>query len=143
MTYLPDVNVWIALVAEQSVHHLRAREWFETSREQIAFCRITQLGFLRLLTNRHVMQEEVLTPAEAWDTYRRFRLNQRIDFAHEPPGFPEEWRSSTPPSAASPNLWTDAYLAAFADESGFTLVTFDRKLPAQTGKRAMVLGTTN
>ncbi len=53
MTYLPDVNVWIALAAERHAHHMRAREWFATlADERLVFCRITQLGFLRLLTNR-------------------------------------------------------------------------------------------
>jgi predicted nucleic acid-binding protein len=58
MTYLPDVNVWIALAAERHIHHLPARQWFNAiGDERLAFCRITQLGFLRLLTNKHVMRE--------------------------------------------------------------------------------------
>ena len=57
MTYLLDVNVWIALAAERHTHHRVARRWFSNLLdEKLAFCRITQLGFLRLLTNRHVMQ---------------------------------------------------------------------------------------
>jgi toxin-antitoxin system PIN domain toxin len=76
MTYLPDVNVWIALVAERSVHHDAARRWFaETEPEVLVFCRITQLGVLRLLTNRHVMQKEVLSPEVAWAAYRDLRKN--------------------------------------------------------------------
>jgi predicted nucleic acid-binding protein len=67
MNYLPDVNLWIALAAERHVHHGTAGNWFDTVRgEGIAFCRITQLGFLRLVTNRHVMQEEALAPDAAW-----------------------------------------------------------------------------
>lgn len=38
--------------------------------EPFVFCRFTQLGFLRLLTNGDVIQEEVLTPAKAWETHR-------------------------------------------------------------------------
>lgn len=71
MTYLLDVNVWIALSAERHVHHRIARQWFSDVRnEKLAFCRITQLGFLRLLTNRHVMQEEVMSSNGAWQAYR-------------------------------------------------------------------------
>ena len=66
MTYLPDVNVWIALAAERHTHHHAARRWFgNLQNEKLAFCRLTQMGFLRLLTNRHVMQEEVMTPGRS------------------------------------------------------------------------------
>ncbi|HEY0758459.1 MAG TPA: hypothetical protein VGD59_04290 [Acidisarcina sp.] len=66
MTYLPDVNVWIALASNRHVHHQAAKAWFETlADERSVFCRITELGFLRLLTNIHVMGEDVLTPERA------------------------------------------------------------------------------
>lgn len=66
MTYLPDVNVWIALAAERHTLHRAARNWFSNLQdEKLAFCRLTQLGFLRLVNNKHVMQEEVMRPNEA------------------------------------------------------------------------------
>ena len=66
MTYFLDVNVWIALAAELHTHHRVARHWFRNlADDKLVFCRVTQLGFLRLLTNRHVMQEEVMSPDEA------------------------------------------------------------------------------
>ena len=53
---LPDVNVWIALAAEGHIHHVPAREWFAAQPDaSVAFCRITQMGLLRLLTNPNVM----------------------------------------------------------------------------------------
>ena len=56
MTYLPDVNVWIAMYSPGHAHHLAALDWFNGSSESdLLFCRVTQMGFLRLLTNRHVM----------------------------------------------------------------------------------------
>jgi predicted nucleic acid-binding protein len=49
---LPDVNIWIALAAEDHVHHVPARDWFAAQpAASVAFCRITQMGLLRLLTN--------------------------------------------------------------------------------------------
>jgi toxin-antitoxin system PIN domain toxin len=79
MTYLPDVNVWIALAAERHTDHRVARQWFSNLQdEKLVFCRLTQLGFLRLLTNKHVMQEEVMSPGEAWKAYRVLRLDRRI-----------------------------------------------------------------
>lgn len=109
MTYLPDVNVWIALYAELSAHHEAACQWFEGIGEaDVVFCRLTQLGFLRLLTNRHVMQEEVLSPAAAWEAYQSIRQNPKVGFAVELAGFPEVWRAPGATLASSPNLWTDA-----------------------------------
>jgi len=85
MTYLPDVNVWIALAAERHTHHRVARRWIgNLPDEKLAFCRVTQLGFLRLLTNRHVMQEELMSPDEAWQAYGALRLDRRVGFAPEP-----------------------------------------------------------
>jgi hypothetical protein len=34
MTYLPDVNVWIALAAERHTHHRTARHWFSNLHEE-------------------------------------------------------------------------------------------------------------
>ncbi len=34
MTCLPDVNVWIALVAERHIHHPAARRWFNNLRDE-------------------------------------------------------------------------------------------------------------
>jgi toxin-antitoxin system PIN domain toxin len=77
MNCLPDVNVWIALAAEKHVHHSAARRWFSSrTEEKLAFCRFTQVGFLRLLTNRHVMQEEVMSPGQAWAAYHILRSDR-------------------------------------------------------------------
>ena len=85
MTYLLDVNVWIALAAERHTLHRAARQWFSNLQDEtLAFCRLTQLGFLRLLTNKHVMQEEVMRPSEAWEAYRILRLDRRIGYVAEP-----------------------------------------------------------
>ena len=62
-----------------------ARRWFSNLQEEgMTFCRLTQLGFLRLLTNKHVMREEVMSPDEAWQAYRVPRLERRIGYLAEP-----------------------------------------------------------
>ena len=140
MTYLPDVNVWIALAAERHTHHGVARHWFSNLPDKnLVFCRVTQLGFLRLLTNKHVMQEEVMSPAEAWQAYRALRSDRRIGYAPEPNEFPETWQTFTAGPRTSPNLWTDAYLCAFASAARLTLVTLDAKIPAREGVRYLLL----
>jgi uncharacterized protein len=140
MTYLPDVNVWIALAAERHAHHRVARHWFSNLQdERLAFSRITQLGFLRLLTNKHVMQEEVMSPNEAWQAYRALRLDRRIGYAAEPNELRETWQAFTEGPSTSPNLWTDAYLSAFASTARLTLVTFDAKIPAREDVSCLLL----
>ena len=127
MTYLPDVNLWIALTVAENVHHKPALDWIEDAADDtIAFCRVTQMGFLRLLTNSRVMAEDVLTADQAWRSMERIRRNDRVIFASEPPGVEQSWRGMTTSQKTGANFWTDAYLAAFAQVTGYTLVTFDR-----------------
>ncbi len=143
MICLPDVNVWIALAAEKHSLHSAARDWFSTGHdEKLVFCRITQAGFLRLLTNKHVMQDEVMSPDQAWDAYRVLRSDRRIGYLPEPERLTEVWDSFTKGRLTSPSLWTDAYLCAFAYAARLTLVTFDGRMPVRDGLNCLVLSHT-
>ena len=127
MNYLADVNVWIALAAVGHVHHSIALTWFEEPQtSQILFSRITQMGLLRLLTNRKVMGENTLTPAGAWRVYATMCDDDRVQYAEEPPHLEDRWREAAKHLGLGPNFWTDAYLAAFAEAGDYTIVTFDR-----------------
>lgn len=142
MIYFPDVNVWIAIAAERHTLHRAARHWFSNLQdEKLVFCRLTQLGFLRLLTNKHVMQEEVVSPDEAWQAYRALRLDRRIGYLAEPNELSETWQAFTKGTLTSPNLWTNAYLCAFAHAGRLTLVTFDAKIPTREGVNCLVLSS--
>ena len=124
-TCLPDVNVWLALAAEHHEHHSTAREWFLSLGEEGAvFCRVTQMGFLRLLTSPAVMGEDVLTPMEAWRRYKYLRSDWRFGFAGEPAGIEQTWIDLAGVTRTA--NWTDAYLAAFAIGHSYTLASFDR-----------------
>jgi len=127
MTCLPDVNVWVALAVAEHVHHRAAKAWLDAAQDDtVAFCRVTQMGFLRLLCNPRAMAEDVLTPARAWRALDAFCVDSRILIAAEPPGLEASWRALTTPRAPGANFWTDAYLAAFASAAGHTLITFDK-----------------
>ena len=127
MIYLPDVNVWIALTSNRHVHHPIATEWLQgIEQDYVAFCRVSELGFLRLLTNGHVMGNDVLSPSQAWRIYDKWRTDGRVIFLSEPAGFSGAWRQLGDQVSGGPNAWTDAYLAAFAGESNATVVTLDR-----------------
>jgi uncharacterized protein len=130
------------LAAERHIFHRIARGWFNSIQdERLAFCRVTQLGFLRLLTNKHVMLEEALSPDEAWEAYRVMRLDRRIGYSAEPNELPETWQVFTEGPLSSPNLWTDAYLCAFASAARLTLVTFDAKIPIREDVNCLQLPT--
>jgi uncharacterized protein len=136
-----DVNVWLALSTRDHQHYQDAWGWYTALPEQttLVFCRITQLGFLRLLTTRSVMGPGTLTQAEAWEAYDRWIEGAEVGFAEEPLGMEPVFRSMTHGGQASPKEWADSYLAAFSSVAGLRLVTFDRALAAKV-KGAVLLG---
>jgi hypothetical protein len=123
---LPDLNVWLAFSVADHTHHQRARDyWYEEAADQLAFCRLTALGFLRLSTNAKAMGGQPLTVSQAWQSYRAFRQLPEVLLAAEPEGcedWLERWALGKSPA---PGQWTDAYLAAFAKAGGLRLVSFD------------------
>jgi uncharacterized protein len=130
MTYLADVNFWLALSFESHVHHASARNWFELIAvpDECAFCRATELGFFRLATNPKAFADEAVTLAHSWQVYDTLIADPRVSFADEPPNVEAVWRSLTARKTFSPKVWNDAYLAAFAMESGHQLLSFDKGL---------------
>ena len=127
MTDLPDINVWLALVYSGHVHHPAAKTWFEAVSERGAgFCRVTQLGLLRLITNEKIMGDEVLSQRQAWNIYDALCRDVRIAFWPESTGLENHWRALSSSMLPATRLWTDAYLAAFASAREARMVTFDR-----------------
>jgi toxin-antitoxin system PIN domain toxin len=130
----PDINVWVALTHGGHVHHDIAQDWFASLEPDVRFhfCRFTQLGFLRLLTAEAVMGDDAMKQTEAWALYDRWLEDDRVSFVDEPPGLDRRFRALTRLKSASPKAWADAYLAAFAETSQVTLVTFDRAFRGKT-----------
>lgn len=137
---MPDINVWIALASDRHVHHEAAKNWFAAVEPGgAAFCRVTQMGFLRLITNRHVMVADVVTQKEAWQVYQKLSRDPRVTYLHEPSGIENEWQRLTQSGSASTNTWTDAYLAAFALMRGLKAVSFDGGFEKLLGANAIIL----
>jgi toxin-antitoxin system PIN domain toxin len=128
------VNVWIALTYRGHKHYTAARTWLETlsDESELCFCRLTQLGFLRLLTNSAVMGSKVLSQAAAWETYDDWLANGRALYIEEPPSLEPIFRSISQSGQAAPKDWADSYVCAFAQASGLQLVTFDQVLQKRT-----------
>ena len=129
----PDVNLWLALASRRHMHHTLARCWLNAVEgADLAFCRFTQLGLLRLLTTAAVMGPDVLSQRQAWHAYDSLTAGQ-VGFLEEPPALEERFRQLTRQPISSPKEWADAYLAAFASEAGATLATFDKALASRSG----------
>jgi hypothetical protein len=121
---LLDVNVWLALAVEGHPQHKAAlKAWSQLTRP--CFCRLTQLGFLRLLCNAHVMGGAVLEPEAAWASYAQLAESGVVEFVEEPAGLDGRLKQLAARAKASRDFWTDAYLAAFARCAGLRLVSFD------------------
>jgi len=140
--YLPDINVWLAFVSEAHQHHAVSRAFMDQlDPRQAAFCRISQMGLLRLLTNSAVMHRNVLTQAQAWNVHAQLARDERFQFLDEPPGLQERWRELTLRSSPSQHLWTDCYLQAFAACRELQVVTFDRTFGGSAHSGAYLLGS--
>ncbi|HET7108004.1 MAG TPA: TA system VapC family ribonuclease toxin [Candidatus Acidoferrum sp.] len=127
----PDLNVWLALSYESHIHHRVAAAWFDSllASSRLCFCRMTQIGLLRLLTTEQIMNSlEVLTQRQAWQVYDQLLEDERIVFMDEPPDLEVAFRSASQLRRAAPKDWADSYLIAFAQSAGFRLVTFDKAI---------------
>ena len=141
-SFLPDVNFWLAAAACRHVHHPAAKAWLDAASESLVFCRVSQMGFLRLTTNPKVLSEDVLSPRKAWEAYEKLLSDPRIRFADEPSDLERAWKDITDRGSFSQNLWTDSYLAAFAKASGCTVITFDKAFASFAGVEVFVLEST-
>jgi uncharacterized protein len=128
---LVNVGVWLAAVWGRHVHNPVAADWFGKEADGIAFCRVTQTGLLRLLSNPAIMGEDAVDRSQAWRTYDQLWADERILWADEPAELEAVWRAISARNDKSHKLWTDDYLAAFAQAAGATLVTLDRKIPGR------------
>ncbi|HWG21099.1 MAG TPA: TA system VapC family ribonuclease toxin [Terracidiphilus sp.] len=139
--WLPDVNVWLAMHYPRHEHHGTAQAWFDRldERQMLVFCRQTQLSFFRLLTTSAVMGKDTRTQRQCWTIYEDWLAGGRAVQQPEPPGIEAAFRPRTSGFDPAPKTWVDAYLAAFAETAGLTLVTFDKAL-ARTAKGAVLLG---
>jgi toxin-antitoxin system PIN domain toxin len=128
---LLDVGVWLAAVWGRHAHHPAAAGWINSQTDDLLFCRVTQMGLLRLLSNPAIMGEDAIDRSAAWRVFDQLWADERVLWADEPDDLDAVWRAISARDDKSHKLWTDDYLAAFAQTSGATLATLDRKLPAR------------
>ncbi len=145
MKFLADVNVIFPLLVSRHQHRKKALEWFDSAAVgDVVINRLARLGALRLLCNAQVMGADVLQPKTALAALQVLEADERITLLHEPDGLDELLKKLASPCATTPNLWTDAYHAAFAVMAGLQLVSFDRGFSKFRGLDFLLLesGTT-
>jgi uncharacterized protein len=141
-SYFPDVNVWLAILAGKHAHHRAAAHWYQAlGEERLCFSRHTQLGVLRLLCNRAVMQEETLSAQEAWVVYESAYDDSNVRFiGEEDAQIIDRFLKLESHTKGDARLdWSDTYLLAFSAAAGLRLVTFDRGLARLGGHRSVLL----
>ena len=141
---LVDTSVWVSLVLDGHIFSTTARAWMagvERSSGGLVVCRATQQSLLRLLTTASVFpsNERPMTNAQAWAAYHELVADERVSFVEEPAGVEAVWERLASRRSASPKLWMDAYLAAFAIAGGYQFVTTDRGFRQHEGLDLLVL----
>ncbi len=122
--YLLDVNLVIALVNEDHIHHASAMEWFDTPKLQWALCPFTEAGLLRFLTHpkiRNLPMEEAVAILSS--------LKREPGYHYLP--VMADWHQTTAPFADrlhGHNQVTDAFLLGIAVHEQFALATFDKAI---------------
>lgn len=125
MRFLLDVNILVALMAPEHVHHARAHAWF-VSVGAWATTPITETGLLRLLTNPAIVGIQV-SLSQALQLLR----DMHADSAHE---LLRDEASVVSPQISlerltSPRDVTDIHLVDLAARHGSVLATLDRGIP--------------
>jgi toxin-antitoxin system PIN domain toxin len=130
--YLLDVNVLLALLWQGHDDYETAQAWFaKTGRRGWATNPLTQLGFLRLLTNPAVTHGGsspaaalgILAGATSHECHEFWPLNRELSAG----------LMGLADSLQGYRQWTDAVLLWHAMERGGVLVTFDAGIKALAG----------
>jgi uncharacterized protein len=92
-----------------------------------------------LLTTAAFMDGKPLSNLQAFDVYDQFFEDSRVSFVSEVPEVERHFRRNSASNSPSSKLWADAWLLAFAQATGGTLVTFDPAL-ASRSSQCLLLG---
>ncbi len=131
MDTLFDSNVWVALTFSSHPHHSLARKVFDgtTLANPACFCRATQQSFLRLATTPALLRAygaEGFGNQDAVTLITAIAKLPNVLMLPEPPDLEPLWHRLAVLPTASPKVWMDAYLDAFAIRLEARFVTIDK-----------------
>ena len=126
-----DTSDWLAGMFEQHPFHTIARQTLQqaTTTQPAVFCRATQQGVLRLTSSAGFAKAygvPPLTNRDALMTLDCLLALPQVTWRDEAPGVFGKWCMLAAIDNASPKVWTDAYLAAFAMQAGLRMLSLDR-----------------
>jgi toxin-antitoxin system PIN domain toxin len=141
MACIADANVLFPLLVKgHAAHEVATAWWSEQADATVATCLLTRLAVLRLLTNRAAMNGAPVSPNEALKAWRRLSDDPR-SFYIDTQSTEHETRFTSFVSSRepTPNLWTDAWLAALALSLDYEMTTFDRGFKSFRGLKLRLL----
>jgi toxin-antitoxin system PIN domain toxin len=100
-----------------------------TPAQPAVWCRATQQSFLRLASTPTLHKAygvERISNQDALLALDSLQTLPQVIFREETPGVFALWRQLAGLDTASPKVWMDAYLAAFAIAGGLSLTSLDR-----------------
>ena len=139
---LPDTNVLLHAVNEDSPSHERARDWLNDALsgvEVIGFAWLGLLGFLRIVTKETVFPHP-LTPSEAHDHIDDWLARPLTAILDPGDGHAAIMRELIERAGTAGDLTSDAHLAAIAIERGARIATYDPDFHRINGLRVDYLG---
>ncbi len=128
--YLFDTSTWLAASFTSHSFHAAAQNALlrATAPAPAVFCRATQQSFLRLATTPALLRAygaAALTHRDAVTMLATLQAFPQVSEREEPPGVVALWHRLAARDSASPKVWMDAYLAAFAICGALRMVTLD------------------
>jgi uncharacterized protein len=141
MTCIADVNVLFPLLVQGHAANEVAKGWWDQQPDgTVGTCLLTRLAVLRLLTNRVAMNGAPVSPDEALKAWRRLSDDPRsFHIDAEPAEHESRFVSLVSSREPTPNLWTDAWLAALAMSLDYAMTTFDRGFKSFGGLKLRLL----
>jgi toxin-antitoxin system PIN domain toxin len=134
---LPDVNLLLYAIDEDSPRHDTARPWVESlfgGTETVALAWSVLLAFVRLTTKPQVMARPFAVD-EALDVVDGWLARPNVVVVHPSDRHAHILRELLAPLGAGGNLTTDAHLAALAIEHGADLCSSDADFSRFPGVR--------
>jgi toxin-antitoxin system PIN domain toxin len=141
MTCIADANVLFPLLVRGHVAHDVARGWWEAQSDgSVGLCLVARLAVLRLLTNRVAMNGAPITPNEALKAWQKLADDPRcFGITAEPNAHEALFVALVRGREPTPNLWSDAWLAALAQSLNYDIATFDRGFRSFKGIKLRLL----
>lgn len=124
---VPDLNLLIYAVNEESPYHGRAKSWWEgklNSDQRIGLPWVVLLGFLRLTTSPRVFASP-LSPRAAWELIDQWFELPQTTILNPGSQHTSILRTLILENGTAGNLTTDAHLAALCIEHRAALHTAD------------------